>query len=39
MDEIDAQLLRMNQAGEIERWLEQSEVIYRDMVNLPADSR
>lgn len=39
MDEIDAQLLRMNQAGEIERWLEQSEVTYRDMVNLPADSR
>ena len=39
MDEIDAQLQRMNQTGEIARWLEQSEVTYRDMVNLPADAR
>lgn len=39
MDEIDAQLRRMNQAGEITRWLEQSEVTYRDMINLPADAR
>jgi polar amino acid transport system substrate-binding protein len=39
MDEIDAQLRRMNQAGEIARWLEQSEVTYRDMINLPADAR
>ncbi|MBH3392216.1 transporter substrate-binding domain-containing protein [Pseudomonas putida] len=39
MDEIDAQLWRMNQAGEITRWLEQSEVTYRDMINLPADAR
>jgi len=29
----------MNQAGEIARWLEQSEVTYRDMINLPADAR
>jgi len=39
MDEIDAQLRRMNQVGEIARWLEQSEVTYRDMINLPADAR
>ena len=26
-------------AGEIERWLHQSEVTYRDMINLPADAR
>lgn len=39
MDEIDAQLQRMNQAGEIARWLEQSEVTYRDMINLPVDAR
>lgn len=29
----------MNRAGEIERWLEQSEVTYRDMIKLPADAR
>ncbi|WP_238217763.1 ABC transporter substrate-binding protein [Pseudomonas sp. PAGU 2196] len=39
MDEIDHQLRRMHEAGEIDRWLEQSEVTYRDMINLPADAR
>lgn len=39
MDAIDAQLRHMTEAGEIQRWLEQSEVTYRDMINLPADAR
>ncbi|MET3053976.1 MULTISPECIES: ABC transporter substrate-binding protein [Pseudomonas] len=39
MDQINQQLQRMTDAGEIERWLEQSEVTYRDMINLPADAR
>ncbi|MNG75228.1 cystine transporter subunit [compost metagenome] len=39
MDAIDQQLRRMTASGEIERWLEQSEVTYRDMINLPADAR
>jgi polar amino acid transport system substrate-binding protein len=39
MDEIDRQLQRMREAGEIDRWLEQSEVTYRDMIDLPADAR
>ncbi|MGH8437786.1 MAG: substrate-binding periplasmic protein [Pseudomonas sp.] len=39
MAQIDEQLQRMTDAGEIERWLHQSEVTYRDMINLPADAR
>jgi len=39
MAQIDEQLQRMTDNGEIQRWLEQSEVTYRDMVNLPADAR
>ncbi|MCP3753004.1 ABC transporter substrate-binding protein [Pseudomonas sp. SBB6] len=39
MAQIDEQLQRMRDNGEIQRWLEQSEVTYRDMVNLPADAR
>ncbi|MGF6590001.1 substrate-binding periplasmic protein [Pseudomonas sp. 2835] len=39
MTQIDEQLQRMTDNGEIQRWLEQSEVTYRDMVNLPADAR
>ncbi|MDF0732176.1 transporter substrate-binding domain-containing protein [Pseudomonas entomophila] len=38
MDEIDAQLQRMTDSGEIARWLHESEVTYRDMVNLPAQA-
>lgn len=32
MPRIDAQLQRMIDAGDIERWLDQSEVTYRDMI-------
>lgn len=39
MAEIDRQLKRMAEAGEIQRWLEQSEVTYRDMIRLPAGAR
>lgn len=39
MPEIDAQLQRMVDAGEIERWLNESEVTYRDMLKLPAGAR
>ena len=39
MPRIDAQLQRMVDAGDIERWLNESEVTYRDMVSLPADAR
>ncbi|MEG1038858.1 substrate-binding periplasmic protein [Pseudomonas sp. NUPR-001] len=39
MADIDEQLQRMTDSGEIERWLHQSEVTYRDMINLPADAR
>jgi polar amino acid transport system substrate-binding protein len=39
MPEIDAQLQRLVDAGEIERWLNESEVTYRDMINLPADAQ
>ncbi|MNJ13568.1 hypothetical protein D3C81_1088180 [compost metagenome] len=39
MAQIDEQLQRMTDNGEIQRWLEQSEVTYRDMVNLPADAK
>ncbi|MFJ1337919.1 substrate-binding periplasmic protein [Pseudomonas caricapapayae] len=39
MAQIDEQLQRMTDSGEIERWLQQSEVTYRDMINLPADAR
>lgn len=38
MPEIDAQLQRMVDAGEIERWLRESETTYRDMINLPASA-
>lgn len=38
MAEIDRQLKQMAAAGEIERWLEQSEVTYRDMIRLPVDA-
>lgn len=39
MPEIDAQLKRMVDAAEVERLLNESEVTYRDMVNLPANSQ
>ena len=39
MPRIDAQLQRMVDGGDIERWLNESEVTYRDMVSLPADAR
>ena len=39
MPQIDAQLQRMVEAGDIERWLNESEVTYRDMVSLPADAQ
>lgn len=39
MPEIDAQLQRMVDAGEIERWFDESEATYRDMINLPADAK
>jgi len=39
MAAIDAQLQRMVEAGDIERWLNESEVTYRDMINLPADTQ
>jgi polar amino acid transport system substrate-binding protein len=39
MPEIDAQLKRMVDAGEVEQWLNESEVTYRDMINLPANSK
>ncbi|HCV41397.1 transporter substrate-binding domain-containing protein [Pseudomonas vlassakiae] len=35
MGDIDAQLQKMVDAGELERWLHESEVTYRDMVNQP----
>ncbi|MHA6159802.1 substrate-binding periplasmic protein [Pseudomonas sichuanensis] len=35
MNEIDAQLQKMTEAGELERWLHESEVTYRDMVRQP----
>ncbi len=35
MNEIDAQLQKMTDAGELERWLHESEVTYRDMVRQP----
>ncbi|WP_095077060.1 ABC transporter substrate-binding protein [Pseudomonas sp. Irchel s3h17] len=38
MPQINAQLQRMVDAGDIERWLNESEVTYRDMVNLPANA-
>jgi polar amino acid transport system substrate-binding protein len=38
MSEIDAQLQRMVDAGDIERLLNESEVTYRDMINLPANT-
>ena len=39
MPEIDEQLKRMVDTGEIERLLNESEVTYRDMINLPANSK
>ncbi|MNL27116.1 Bacterial extracellular solute-binding protein, family 3 [compost metagenome] len=38
MPDIDAQLQRMVNAGDIERLLNESEVTYRDMIHLPANS-
>lgn len=35
MGDIDAQLQKMADAGELERWLHESEVTYRDMVKQP----
>ena len=39
MPQIDAELQRMVDAGEVERWLNESEATYRDMINLPVNSR
>jgi polar amino acid transport system substrate-binding protein len=39
MPEIDAQLKRMVDSGEVERLLNESEVAYRDMINLPANAK
>jgi polar amino acid transport system substrate-binding protein len=39
MPDINQQLQRMVDAGDIERWLNESEVTYRDMINLPADAQ
>ncbi|MHC8315637.1 substrate-binding periplasmic protein [Pseudomonas sp. LB3P31] len=39
MEEINAQLQRMADSGEIERLLHESEVTYRDTFGLPADRR
>jgi polar amino acid transport system substrate-binding protein len=39
MPEIDAQLQRMVSSGEVERLLNESEVTYRDMINLPVNSK
>jgi polar amino acid transport system substrate-binding protein len=39
MPEIDVQLQRMVSSGEVERLLNESEVTYRDMINLPANSK
>ncbi|VVP84283.1 hypothetical protein PS918_02616 [Pseudomonas fluorescens] len=38
MPQINAQLQRMVDAGDIERLLNESEVTYRDMINLPANA-
>ena len=38
MPQINAQLQRMVDAGDIERLLAESEAIYRDMINLPANA-
>ncbi len=38
MADIDRQLRSLAERGEIERWLEQSEVTYRDMIRLPANA-
>nr|WP_218953850.1 transporter substrate-binding domain-containing protein [Pseudomonas sp. SbOxS1] len=39
MPQIDAQLQRMVDAGDVQRLLDESEVIYRDMINLPANAQ
>ncbi|MBK0057571.1 transporter substrate-binding domain-containing protein [Pseudomonas sp. S44] len=39
MDEIDAQLQQMSERGEIDNWLHQSEVTYRDMIGQSAGAR
>lgn len=38
MPDIDAQLKLMVDSGEVDRLLNESEVTYRDMINLPANS-
>ncbi|MNP27894.1 hypothetical protein D3C76_1208260 [compost metagenome] len=39
MPDINEQLQRMAAAGDIERLLNESEVTYRDMINLPANAQ
>jgi polar amino acid transport system substrate-binding protein len=39
MPQIDAQLQRMVDAGDVQRLLDESEVIYRDMINLPVNAQ
>ncbi|UVJ45761.1 transporter substrate-binding domain-containing protein [Pseudomonas sp. LS1212] len=39
MPQIDAELQRLADAGMIERWLNESEATYRDMIKLPVDAR
>jgi polar amino acid transport system substrate-binding protein len=39
MPDIDAQLQRMVDAGDMERLLNESEITYRDMINLPANAQ
>jgi polar amino acid transport system substrate-binding protein len=39
MPQINAQLQRMVDAGDIERLLDESEVTYRDMINLPVNEQ
>jgi polar amino acid transport system substrate-binding protein len=39
MPQINAQLQRMVDAGDIERLLNESEVTYRDMINLPVNEQ
>lgn len=39
MPEIDAQLKRMVDSGEVDRLLQESQVTYRDMIKLPVDTK
>ncbi|MGE8190724.1 substrate-binding periplasmic protein [Pseudomonas sp. NPDC086278] len=39
MPDIDAQLQRMVDSGEVDRLLDESKVAYRDMINLPANAQ